>query len=35
MGVDIKQSIERGFGQSLTNTQIQQLKFSELDKLAA
>lgn len=35
MGVDIKQSIERGFGLSLTNTQIQQLKFSELEKVGA
>lgn len=35
MGVDIKQTIERGFGLSLNNTQIQQLKFSELDKVGA
>lgn len=35
MGVDIKQSIERGFGLSLTNSQIQQLKFSELEKVGA
>lgn len=35
MGVDIKQSIERSCGLSLTNTQIQQLKFSELDKVGA
>lgn len=33
MGVDIKQTIERSFGLSLNNTQIQQLKFSELDKV--
>jgi len=35
MGVDIKQTIERSFGLSLSNTQIQQLKFSELDKVGA
>jgi len=35
MGVDIKQTIERNLGLSLTNTQIQQLKFSELDKVGA
>ncbi|VVC42234.1 Acyl transferase/acyl hydrolase/lysophospholipase,Ketoacyl-synthetase, C- [Cinara cedri] len=35
MGVDIKQTIERGFGLSLNNTQIQQLKFSELDNINA
>lgn len=35
MGVDIKQTIERSLGLSLTNTQIQQLKFSELDKVGA
>ncbi|XP_022166567.1 fatty acid synthase-like, partial [Myzus persicae] len=35
MGVDIKQTIERNFGLSLNNSQIQQLKFSELDKLGA
>lgn len=35
MGVDIKQTIERSFGLSLSNTQIQQLKFSELEKVGA
>lgn len=35
MGVDIKQTIERNFGLSLNNTQIQQLKFSELDNVGA
>jgi len=35
MGVDIKQTIERCCGMSLSNTQIQQLKFSELDKMGA
>jgi len=35
MGVDIKQTIERMFGFSLNNTQIQQLKFSELDNVGA
>lgn len=35
MGVDIKQTIERSFGLSLSTTQIQQLKFSELDKVGA
>jgi len=35
MGVDIKQTIERNFGLSLNNSQIQQLKFSELDKVGA
>jgi len=35
MAVDIKQTIERSFGLSLSNTQIQQLKFSELDKVGA
>jgi len=35
MGVDIKQTIERSFGLSLNNSQIQQLKFSELEKVAA
>ncbi|XP_060865504.1 fatty acid synthase-like [Metopolophium dirhodum] len=35
MGVDIKQTIERMFGLSLNNTQIQQLKFSELDNVGA
>lgn len=35
MGVDIKQTIERNYGLSLNNTQIQQLKFSELDKVGA
>eukprot|EP00102_Acyrthosiphon_pisum_P027204 XP_016664414.1 PREDICTED: fatty acid synthase [Acyrthosiphon pisum] len=33
MGVDIKQTIERMFGLTLNNTQIQQLKFSELDNV--
>ncbi|XP_050064418.1 fatty acid synthase-like [Aphis gossypii] len=35
MGVDIKQTIERSFGVSLNNSQIQQLKFSELEKVGA
>jgi len=35
MGVDIKQTIERNFGMSLNNSQIQQLKFSELHKVGA
>lgn len=35
MGVDIKQTIERSYGLSLNNTQIQQLKFSELDRIGA
>ena len=35
MGVDIKQTIERNFGLLLNNSQIQQLKFSELDKVGA
>lgn len=35
MGVDIKQTIERNFGLSLNNSQIQQLKFSELGKVGA
>ncbi|VVC37697.1 Acyl transferase/acyl hydrolase/lysophospholipase,Acyl transferase,GroES- [Cinara cedri] len=35
MGVDIKQIIERSFGLSLSNTQIQQLKFSELENFGA
>ncbi|XP_060836830.1 fatty acid synthase-like isoform X2 [Rhopalosiphum padi] len=35
MGVDIKQTIERMFGLSLNNSQIQQLKFSELENVGA
>jgi len=35
MGVDIKQTIERSFGVALNNSQIQQLKFSELEKVGA
>ncbi|XP_050427979.1 fatty acid synthase-like [Adelges cooleyi] len=35
MAVDIKQSIERGYGLTLTNTEIQKLKFSELENIGA
>ncbi|XP_050531344.1 fatty acid synthase-like [Daktulosphaira vitifoliae] len=35
MGVDIKQSIERSYKITMTNTQIQQLKFSELEKVGS
>jgi hypothetical protein len=35
MGADIKQTIERSFGLSLNNSEIQPLKFSELENIGA